>query len=65
MNEMDPVAPATSTPPASRADHAYTAPVLTPLGTVEAVTGGPNPNGGNIDQLVGGVGGFRETEPTS
>ena len=36
----------------------YTAPSLVPLGTIDAVTAGPNADGGNLDQLFGGTGGF-------
>lgn len=54
-------------PDATAADrHVYSAPAVTPLGTIAAVTAGPVVDGGNIDQLVGQVGGFNITsEPTS
>ncbi len=43
----------------------YATPSLVPLGTVETVTAGPVADGGNIDQLVGLVGGFGQGETTS
>ncbi len=43
----------------------YAAPSLVPLGTVETGTAGPVADGGNIDQLVGLVGGFGTGDTTS
>ncbi len=40
--------------------HPYDAPTLTELGSVEAVTAGPD--SGNIDALVGGSGGFQRDQ---
>lgn len=50
--------PAPSTPAAP-----YSPPSLTPLGTVDALTAGPNE--GAIDQIFGGSGGFQERDATS
>lgn len=36
----------------------YESPTLTALGAVDAVTAGPD--GGNIDQIFGGSGGFQQ-----
>ena len=41
----------------------YAAPSLTPLGAVDALTAGPD--GGAIDQIFGGSGGFQDTDATS
>ena len=43
----------------------YAAPALVVLGTVQARTAGPIADGGNIDQLVGMTGGFRQADATS
>lgn len=37
---------------------AYAAPALTTLGTIDALTAGPN--SGSLDQLVGAGGGFQD-----
>ena len=52
-------------PAAPDAPKPYAAPALHTLGTIDAVTAGPNVGGGNIDQLFGGVGGFRTADTTS
>lgn len=40
----------------------YDAPALESLGTLAEHTAGPD--GGNIDQLVGGSGGFQQPDPS-
>ena len=49
-----------SAPPHTRP---YAAPALEHLGTIEAVTGGPNT--GNLDQIVGASSGGFRTDGTS
>lgn len=43
----------------------YSPPSVETLGAIEAVTWGPVQGGGNLDQLYGGTGGFRELDGTS
>lgn len=54
---MTPSLPTPSVPEAD-APKPYDAPALTALGTVTTVTAGPD--GGNLDQLFGGGGGFQD-----
>lgn len=51
-----PMTPASA--PAAPPSRPYTAPSLRPLGSIEAVTAGPVADGGDLDQLFGGTGGF-------
>ena len=53
----------TAPPSEPLAARPYAAPSLTPLGSVDGLTAGPD--GGSIDQIFGGSGGFQDTDATS
>lgn len=55
--------PSSAAPAEPHAPKAYVSPELSPLGHIAGLTAGPD--GGTLDQLANGDGGFIEDDPTS